>query len=259
MIPRPWQVRRVLATWLRPLAIRQTMQAIPGYLRFLASWRRYRSLPGSEVLRFRDGFPMLFDASGHTGLDAHYFFQGIWAARKIQSHEPAMHVDVGSLVLYMGIVSTTTPVVFVDIRPVFVDLANFFSVSGSVLRLPFANRAVNSLSCLHVAEHVGLGRYGDPLDPRGTESALRELARVLATGGDLYLSLPVGRRRVCFNAHRILDPHDPVEALSGLDLVDFSAVDDGGNFRPAAAPQDFVTARYACGMYHFRRAPGAES
>src|ERR1035437_9128085 len=63
-----------------------------------------------------------------------------------------------------------------------------------------------SVSCLHVAEHIGLGRYGDPIDPLGTNKALLELQRVLAPGGVLLFSMPVGRERVEFNAQRIWDP-----------------------------------------------------
>jgi hypothetical protein len=35
---------------------------------------------------------------------------------------------------------------------------------------------------MHVVEHVGLGRYGDALDPKGDARACAELARVLAQG-----------------------------------------------------------------------------
>ncbi len=33
---------------------------------------------------------------------------------------------------------------------------------------------------MHVVEHVGLGRYGDPLDPDGDLKAIAELKRVTA-------------------------------------------------------------------------------
>ncbi|HYR29604.1 MAG TPA: DUF268 domain-containing protein, partial [Thermoanaerobaculia bacterium] len=57
------------------------------------------------------------------------------------------------------------------------------------------------------------GRYGDPLDPHGTDKAVRELVRVLAPGGRLYLSLPVAKQdKVVFNAHR-LTAIDRVAAL----------------------------------------------
>ena len=67
-----------------------------------------------------------------------------------------------------------------------------------------------------MAEHIGLGRYGDPLDPLGTRKAAAELQRVLAPGGQLLFSLPVGRPRVEFNAHRVHDPHEVASWFDGL-------------------------------------------
>ena len=37
--------------------------------------------------------------------------------------------------------------------------------------------------------------YGDPINPQGTQLAVRELVRVLAPGGNLFLATPVGRPR----------------------------------------------------------------
>jgi SAM-dependent methyltransferase len=71
----------------------------------------------------------------------------------------------------------------VDIRPVDIAVEGF--VFGSVLALPFPNASQASLSSVCVIEHIGLGRYGDELDPRGSEKAAAELTRVLAPRGDL--------------------------------------------------------------------------
>ena len=51
-----------------------------------------------------------------------------------------------------------------------------------VLILPFEDESVESLSCMHVVEHIGLGRYGDILDPDGDSKAISELKRALAVG-----------------------------------------------------------------------------
>jgi hypothetical protein len=72
---------------------------------------------------------------------------------------------------------------------------------------------------------------------------------VLAPGGQLLFSLPVGRPRVEFNAHRV---HDPVEVASwfdGCELREFAGVDDAGVFRRHLAPADLAGSTYACGMY----------
>jgi SAM-dependent methyltransferase len=144
-------------------------------------------------------------------------------------------------------------VTFVDIRPLVIDLPNFQSVSGSILALPMEDNSVRSLTCLHVAEHIGLGRYGDPLDPHGTRNACRELARVLAPGGNLYFSLPVGRPRLCFNAHRIHAVDQILEYFQDLVLVEFSGIGDDRKFMRNIEGTAFQNADYACGLFHFTK------
>jgi hypothetical protein len=62
---------------------------------------------------------------------------------------------------------------------------------------------VPSLSSICVVEHIGLGRYGDPLDPHGTEKAVAELKRIVQPGGHFYISVPLDdENRIYFNAHR---------------------------------------------------------
>jgi len=222
-----------------------------GYLRYAREWRAYSHEPSAEPLSIKDAFPCLHDNVSVMPVDAHYFYQDIWAFKAVQRSGVRSHVDVGSRALLVGMLSAVTHVTYVDIRPLLVALENFESKTGSILELPFEDETIRSLSCLHVAEHIGLGRYGDPLDPEGTRKAARELARVLSRGGNLYFSLPIGKPRVCFNAHRIHAPEQITEYFSKLELVEFSAVDDGGRFHPRAEPASFREASYACGMFHF--------
>jgi predicted SAM-dependent methyltransferase len=132
-------------------------------------------------------------------------------------------------------IAAFTRVTFVDIRPLDAAVPGLESVAGSVVEMPFADRSLESLSCLHVAEHIGLGRYGDPLDPLGTRKAAAELARVLAPGGTLLFSLPVGQPRTNFNAHRVHDPRAVPAMFGDLRLDAFAAVDDSG-LRAGAEP-----------------------
>jgi SAM-dependent methyltransferase len=148
-------------------------------------------------------------------------------------------------------VSALVPTLFVDYRPLQVRLPGLECIAGDACRLPFSDGSVASLSCLHVIEHIGLGRYGDPIDPEGSAKAARELARVLAPGGRLYLSAPVGRARVCFNAHRVFDPQALPPMFPGLGLrrASFSYVDDAGAFHRGVEPAAAASNAYGCGMY----------
>ncbi len=229
------------------------LKDIPRYLAFYSDLRRYRRMPGAETVATRDLYPCLGDRTATTSFDTHYFYQDIWALRKILESGAREHVDVGSKVDYVGFLTAIAKVTFIDIRPLVTDLENLDSRPGSILAMPYDDGAVPSLSCLHVAEHIGLGRYGDPLDPRGTAKACGELARVLAPGGNLYFGLPVGRPRVCFNAHRIHSPAQVLGYFEGLSLREFSLVDDGGRFLRNADMDAGARAKYGCGLFHFTK------
>jgi SAM-dependent methyltransferase len=198
---------------------------------------------------------MLEDKTATTGFDAHYVYLGAWAFRQIVTNRPERHVDIGAQIGWVTCLASVTKVVFLDVRPFPGSVEGLQSRAGDILALPFGDLELSSVSCLHVAEHIGLGRYGDAIDPLGTRKAIEELTRVLAVGGRLYFALPVGRPKVVFNAHRI---HDPTTILQwfgegGLRVEEFAAVDDGGRFCPHAEPRDFRDQRYACGMYLVRR------
>lgn len=229
------------------------LKNIPKYFKFFSELRTYESMPGAENIARRDLYPCLDDRTTTTGFDTHYFYQDIWAFRKIFESRSPTHVDVGSKVDYVGFLTTVTRTTFIDIRPLITDLPNFDSKAGSILEMPYEDGTIPSLSCLHVAEHIGLGRYGDPLDPLGTINACRELQRVLAPGGNLYFALPVGKPRVCFNAHRIHSPDQILEYYSGLKLVEFSLVNDQGHFKQHADLAEGRNAKYGCGLFQFTK------
>lgn len=229
------------------------LAALRAYPRFLADRRRYGALAGPHALAVRDDYPTLLDRTAQTAFEPHYTFQDGWAARRIAELRPRRHVDVGSRVSYVVGLSAWVPVTFVDIRPLEIQLAGLDSIAGSLLELPFADASLESLSCLHVAEHVGLGRYGDELDPLGTVKAARELQRVLAPGGRLYFSLPVGRARTQFNAHRIHDPRAIPALFDELRLLRLDGVDDAGAFREGIDPGDLADCVWGCGLYVLTR------
>lgn len=229
------------------------LKNIPKYLKFFSELRQYERMTGAEKVSRSDLYPCLDDRTSTTSFDTHYFYQDIWAFRKIFESGTKTHVDVGSKVDYVGFLTTITKTTFIDIRPLITDLPNFDSKAGSILEMPYEDGTVSSLSCLHVAEHIGLGRYGDPLDPLGTVKACRELQRVLASGGNLYFALPIGKPRVCFNAHRVHSPDQILEYFSGLKLVEFSFVNDEGRFLQNVDPAEGRNAKYGCGLFQFTK------
>lgn len=234
--------------------LRRLALAVPRLLNFVSDWKRYSRLAGEQRPRLRDAYPCLWDRTPNHPWDAHYQFQSVWAFRRVLASGVVHHVDVGSPIDYVTLLTAVVNVTFMDVRPLSIELESFAMRPGNILDLPFEDCSVRSLSCLHVVEHVGLGRYGDALDPGGTRKALRELARVLSPGGNLYLSVPVGRSRVCFNAHRILSAREVLRHVERLELVEFSGVDDSGVFREHRPLDSLDDSEYGCGFFWLRRA-----
>jgi len=253
--PRPGPLRAIRAS-VRALSEQfgfgfRWMGGLARLAGFVSEYRRFRRLnQGSPfVLRGGDILPCLSDRTETTPIEPIYFLQDTWFARKIAERRPASHVDVGSSVKSMGLVAQFVPVTFVDIRPVEIELAGFSFLHGTVLALPFPTGSVASLSSLCVVEHIGLGRYGDPLDAAGSEEAAAELGRVLARGGDLYFSVPVDSEcRIYFNAHRAFTREAVLAMFPGLELVEERYIYGRALF-PAYDP----ARGFGTGLYHLHR------
>jgi SAM-dependent methyltransferase len=243
---------KLIRSWLLAFITPRPLVGVAYLPRYFAQWHRYRRA-STEKVRLRDSYPCLTDWTPHTPFDPHYFFQGAWLARRVRRAGPKQHVDIASSVMTVSVLSAMVDTVFVDYRPLQVSLPGLESRAGDILALPFAKDEISSLSCLHVIEHIGLGRYGDPLDVAGSAKAARELARVLAPRGRLYISMPVGRERVCFNAHRVHAPESVVELFAGLELMEFGYVDDAGEYHEKAPLAEARELDYGCGFFLFTK------
>lgn len=225
-----------------------------NYLLFFRDLRRYRSMPGAESIRWIDLYPCLYDRCPTTPLDLNYFLQDTWAARKIFEARPKFHVDIGSTALLVGILAQFTRVCSVDIRPLNVEVPGLEVRPGSIVALPFEDGSLESVSSLCVIEHIGLGRYGDPLDPRGTDRAAEELQRVLSPGGNLYISVPISRRpRVFFNAHRSFRHEDILAKFSTLALREAVFIQWGKRYLIEDFDKIPFEQKEVVGLYHFRK------
>jgi SAM-dependent methyltransferase len=222
--------------------------------RYLAEWFAYKKAVPHQQLSFRDSYPCLTDRVKATPFDPHYFFQAAWLARRLHQPTPPFHVDIGSSVMMINVLSAGVKTIFVDYRPLRVRLSNFLPLGGDIVSLPFRSGTITSLSCLHVIEHVGLGRYGDLINPAGSQLAAAELQRLLRPSGRLFLSVPVGRERVCFNAHRVFSPGTVRAFFQELQLKSFSLVDDSGQLNEDVPLEAADGLEYGCGLFEFVKA-----
>lgn len=200
------------------------------YPSFLKDYFTLKKQSGSEnrfKLSSRNFFPCLFDNTQKTSFDPHYTYHPAWAARIIAKIKPTKHIDISSILHFSTLVSAFVPVEFYDFRPAEVKLDNLLCKKGDLMKLPFENNSVESLSCMHTVEHIGLGRYGDLVDVDGDIKAINELKRVLRPGGTLLFVVPLtGEPRIEFNAHRIYSYDQIMQLFSDLQLKEFSLIPD---------------------------------
>lgn len=198
-----------------------------------------------------DLYPCLEDNLLETNFDAHYIYHPAWAARIVRQINPDLHVDISSILHFCTMLSAFVKVEFYDYRPAKLTLDNLESGHLDLARLPFSSNSLRSVSCMHTIEHIGLGRYGDPLDPDGDLKAINELKRICAINGNLLIVVPVGVKRIQFNAHRIYNPFDVVEYMAGFELRDFSLINDQDEFIKNAELSVAAKQKYGCGCYWF--------
>ncbi|MBU6159305.1 MAG: DUF268 domain-containing protein [Bacteroidetes bacterium] len=208
-------------------------------------------------MRWRDRLLMLDDASSSTQFDRHYIYHPAWAIRKIKEYKVQKHVDISSILSFSATLSAFIPVEFYDYRPANLVLDNLTTGSEDLTRLSFLNNSIPSLSCMHTIEHIGLGRYGDPLDYDGDLKAINELSRVLSPGGILLMVVPVGKEnKVVFNAHRIYEPRSFIQyfEVNGLKLKEFALIpenEEDGHLVSNPSPELLFRQHYACGCFLF--------
>jgi hypothetical protein len=197
------------------------------------------------------------DKTKQTGFDRHYVYHPAWAIRKVlRDIKPERHLDISSTLHFVSHLSAFLPVVFYDYRPADLALDQLEVGQADLTALPFDDNSIESISCMHTIEHVGLGRYGDALDPDGDLKSIWELQRVTAKGGSLLLVVPVGEKsRIQFNAHRVYQPEWIVEQLPELQLQEFYFI-PGQKGTPeiiSAHSQSISGENYGCGCFWFKK------
>lgn len=227
------------------------LRYLPKFLADKAAFRR----AGGVIAK---NYPIYDDFKGQAGTaSGHYFHQDLLVATFISKANPARHIDVGSRMDgFIAHVASFREIEVLDVRPLkspghdqikFMQ-ANLMELDDSMVGI------CDSLSCLHALEHFGLGRYGDPIDPIGHIKGFTNFHRMLRNGGTLYISFPIGKSEVHFNAHRVFGPTEILEWSKGLfELTRFDYVDDAGDLHCLADFASLPALKYGCGIYTLRK------
>lgn len=234
----------------------QSLRGIPRFLRDCMSYNRLNRGSCGLAMSLGQLQPHLADAYGDAGdINAEYFYQDWWVARQIYLKNPGRHLDIGSrLDGFIAHLLVFRNVEVVDVRKLAVQIPGLRCTVADARDLrQYEDGSLDSVSCLHAIEHVGLGRYGDPVDPLGSWRVAAEICRVVTPGGYVYISTPIGRERLEFNGQRVFAPQSVIKMFSKLELEVFTVIDDEGRLWEKAIPDDYVQARDACGIFVFKR------
>lgn len=230
-----------------------------SYLSFLQEFLELKKQESYTHKRFKseegDFHLCLDDKTSYTPFDRHYIYHPAWAARVLRQINPRKHIDISSTLSFCTIISAFIPVDFYDYRPANLHIDNLESLAADLLDLPFKSNSIESISCMHTIEHIGLGRYGDRLDYDGDIKAINELKRVVKPGGHLLFVVPLGREdKLCFNAHRIYTKGQVIHLFKDMELKQFCLIpenEQNGGIIESPSDRDLEKENYGCGCFWF--------
>ena len=216
-----------------PCKLIHSLRGLPYYFRNFQSLKNQKK-SAVKQFPFAKPYPCFGDRFSNSGsAKGHYFHQDLLVARRIYANKPSIHVDVGSRIDgFVAHVASFRPIDVIDIRPLSSNIPNVRFIKADLMA-PIKDDLIeycDSLSCLHVIEHLGLGRYGDPVNYDGYLLGLNNLHQILKKGGKFYFSVPIGPQRIEFDAHRVFSITYLLELFAGKYQIDhFSFVDDHGD------------------------------
>lgn len=194
---------------LQPLKL-LSLRGLPIYLSELATFQRLRSRHCDATQAKLQFAPLFSDRYSSAGAGRSlYFLQDLICSTRVLQRNSLRHLDIGSRIDgFVAQIASSQSIDVLDIRPLqYSPAPNLRFVQGDILSPPEnLEHQYDLVSSLHALEHVGLGRYGDPIAPDGFERALANAASFVATGGSLLISLPVAemdRNLVQFNSQRL--------------------------------------------------------
>ncbi|MDR2408554.1 MAG: DUF268 domain-containing protein [Bacteroidales bacterium] len=207
--------------------------SIKGVIPFLKDFRQLKKqLKNSNDFSWGPVYPMLSDRYSSNGsMKGAYFHQDLLVAQRIYEEKPVRHIDIGSRT--DGLISHVAvfrKIEIFDIRRQESEVENIIFRQANLMNLPENMIEVcDSISSLHAIEHFGLGRYSDPVDSIGHIKAIENIYLMLKSKGRFYISLPIGRQRIEFNAHRVFSLSYLLALFENKFQLDrFSYVNDKG-------------------------------
>ena len=192
----------------------------------------YQKMNPRTSFRYEKQYESLFpfDRMNEAGGLGGYFWQDLWAARKVNKVMPKVHYDIGSRIdgMIAHLLTYGQKVRLIDIRPLKSEIPGLEFIQADATNLDMIkDGTLESISAMCSIEHFGLGRYGDPIDPEACFKVMSAVEKKLATCGNFYFSVPIGKEHLEFNGMRVFYASTIIDSLPELRLVELSSYKDG--------------------------------
>lgn len=235
-----------------PLRIMVKLSSKP--IAFRKDYVKFKSMASDDdYFPIKANNPQLDDKEDEAGnIKSTYFIQDLYVAQKIYENKPIKHVDIGSRIDgLVAHVATFRNIEVFDIRRMESTIKNvLFRQADLTDEETITYNYCDSVSCLHALEHFGLGRYGDKLDPIGHKKGFDNITKMLQPGGTFYFSVPMGKQRIEFNAHRVFGLQYLLDWVKkDYDIKSFAYIsDDKTLYENVMVTQDLILSDCGCNL-----------
>ena len=224
--------------------------------KFLLQLRKFKKKGG----KINSLYPVLEDYD--TSFNNHknqFFHADLYISQKIFDENPPNHIDIGSRVDgLVGHLASFRELDVLELRSV--DISphkniNFIRDDITKIKNKKNENKYISISSVGVIGHIGLGRYGDSLDPDGPTKAIKSICDLAKENANIYIMVPVGKESIEFNAHRIFNPKNIVDKFeqNNCKLVEFSLVNDHGNLILNSSLSSGENLNFGGGIFVFKK------
>jgi hypothetical protein len=242
-----------------PLRLVRAVRSLPSYYRDLSVLKKQKG--SDKTFPFGSTKFQLADRSSEAGtMSGHYFHQDLLVAKKIFQANPRKHVDIGSRIDgFVAHVAVFREIEVLDIREQKSKVKNILFKKADLMQPQGLENYCDSISSLHAIEHFGLGRYGDPIDYHGYLKAIDNITHILQPGGKFYFSVPIGKQRIEFNAHRVFSVPYLLDLFRNRFIINsFSFVNDKGDLfedveLKSAAVENNFSCYWGCGIFEMTK------
>ena len=218
--------------YLIGINLKKTLSLI-NLFKYFSHYLLFKKL-GGKIKNFNPKLNDFKDTAGDIKKN-YEFHADLLTSQRVFENKPNKHLDIGSKIdRLVSQIASYRELDVLDIRGIDIKPhKNINFIKKDILEIKVLNEEdkYDSISSNGVIGHVGLGRYGDNIDPFGYKKAIKSINNLSKQRCRVYTYVPVGKKGVEFNAHTIFDPFELISEFEiyNFKLEEFHLINDEGN------------------------------